>query len=791
MLNKKIIFMAILLISLLSLSAVSAADDVAGDIVDASDDAAVVESIDDVSNAEPALEESDEKVLSDDGGDPQPDSGTGTFTDLAQLVHQDASEITLDKNYAFDNESDNIEAFISGINVDRDVTIYGNGHSINANNAVRIFYTQSATITFYNITFIGGNSISSCNQGDGGAIYALPTSITHAINCTFIQNTARDGGALYNVGAINCTFTNNTANSNGGAIAFGFVENCTFTNNKASESGGAIFGNEDHIFYAKNCTFTENSAKNGGALYRIDATDCTFTNNNATNGGAIKGIEEYPDLITTIRNCTFTGNTAKVGGAAYDCIVWDSNFTENQAIEYGGALIYCDAINCNFNENTARVGGAIDVGSATLCNFTKNSAEDRGGATSNVDADRCTFLQNSAGISGGAMDGFKSDPAFECTFIFNRAPKDPEVEYLDNCYECTFIEPTFTASDLSTTYNSGDIFPFELSTSDMTFDGENTTIKIYSNDVSVLNDTALTGSGWEVNLDPGMYKIELGIPNSNVTPMTKIIVVGQSPTSIAATSISTTYNVNKDLVITLKDNEGNPLSGMQITVDLNGAANYTTDENGQVKIAVGKLVPKTYTAAISFAGDEYYKESSATAEVTVQKIGTAITASAKTFKFEDTTKKYTVTLKDAKGNLLKNTKVTLKVNGKTYTATTNSKGVATFKLTGLTKKGTYSAVITYAGDKYYSKVTKNVKLTVKEPAWETIARGSKKHAMVKKIQRALKKNGFYLSYKGHYLKIDGIFHIYTEMAVKQFQKAKKLKVTGKVDYETAKKLKLI
>ena len=34
-------------------------------------------------------------------------------------------------------------------------------------------------------------------------------------------------------------------------------------------------------------------------------------------------------------------------------------------------------------------------------------------------------------------------------------------------------------------------------------------------------------------------------------------------------------------------------------------------------------------------------------------------------------------------------------------------------------------------------------------------------------------------------------HKYTEMAVKQFQKAKKLKVTGKVDYATAKKLKLI
>jgi len=30
-------------------------------------------------------------------------------------------------------------------------------------------------------------------------------------------------------------------------------------------------------------------------------------------------------------------------------------------------------------------------------------------------------------------------------------------------------------------------------------------------------------------------------------------------------------------------------------------------------------------------------------------------------------------------------------------------------------------------------------------------------ATVKKIQRALKKNGYYLSYKKHYLKVDGLY----------------------------------
>ena len=143
---------------------------------------------------------------------------------------------------------------------------------------------------------------------------------------------------------------------------------------------------------------------------------------------------------------------------------------------------------------------------------------------------------------------------------------------------------------------------------------------------------------------------------------------------------------------------------------------------------------------------------------------------------------------------MKNKKVTLKVDGKTYTAKTNSKGVATFKLSKLTKKGTFTAVVTYEGNKYYKKVTKKPKITVKAPAkkstWKTVSKGSKDKATVKKIQRALKNNGYYLSYKGRYLKVDGIYHSCTVRSVKQFQKANNLKVTGKVDEKTAKKLKI-
>ena len=90
------------------------------------------------------------------------------------------------------------------------------------------------------------------------------------------------------------------------------------------------------------------------------------------------------------------------------------------------------------------------------------------------------------------------------------------------------------------------------------------------------------------------------------------------------------------------------------------------------------------------------------------------------------------------------------------------------------------------------KTKKNAKVSSKKKStFKTISKGSKDKVMVKKIQKALKKNGYYLSYKGHYLKIDGWYGPCTVRSVKQFQKAKKLKVTGKVDKKTAEKLKVI
>jgi hypothetical protein len=65
-----------------------------------------------------------------------------------------------------------------------------------------------------------------------------------------------------------------------------------------------------------------------------------------------------------------------------------------------------------------------------------------------------------------------------------------------------------------------------------------------------------------------------------------------------------------------------------------------------------------------------------------------------------------------KHTLQKAKKVTLQINGKTYTAKTNAKGQATFSLK-ITKKGKFTAKVSFAGDNTYKEANKSVKLTIK------------------------------------------------------------------------------
>jgi uncharacterized protein YacL (UPF0231 family) len=170
---------------------------------------------------------------------------------------------------------------------------------------------------------------------------------------------------------------------------------------------------------------------------------------------------------------------------------------------------------------------------------------------------------------------------------------------------------------------------------------------------------------------------------------------------------------------TLIDENGNPIPNVYIEFAVNNKIyNRTTYENGSfVPYKLNMVRAGRYTMAFNFAGDENYTNAFACVCVDLDKKPMKIKASDKSYKKSTKTKKYTVTLSTIKGldgkMYLSPKKVSLTVNGKTYTAKTNSKGQATFKITNLKSKAKYKAKISFEGDKTYESADKTVTLTVK------------------------------------------------------------------------------
>ena len=170
--------------------------------------------------------------------------------------------------------------------------------------------------------------------------------------------------------------------------------------------------------------------------------------------------------------------------------------------------------------------------------------------------------------------------------------------------------------------------------------------------------------------------------------------------------------------VKLVDSNGNALVNKSVYIGYNGKTlSLVTDENGNVSVQINLKDANRLTFAVVFLGDEGYDASMSVYLITINQKPVTITAAAKTYKASAKTKKYTVTLKTVKGAdgktyFAAGKKVTLSVNGKTYTAKTNAKGQATFSLK-ITKKGKFTATIKYAGDSTYKATSKTAKITIK------------------------------------------------------------------------------
>ena len=174
--------------------------------------------------------------------------------------------------------------------------------------------------------------------------------------------------------------------------------------------------------------------------------------------------------------------------------------------------------------------------------------------------------------------------------------------------------------------------------------------------------------------------------------------------------------------ITISVSESHGLTGTVVVTI--GSESYSIEVKNGIgsKTVIPNLAAGTYKATLTFSKSGKFNSGTAISnQFTVSdntppqhvKTTPKLTAKKKTFKQKVKVKKYSVTLKTNKGKAIESVKLTLKVNKKTYSAKTNKKGVATFKIKNLKKKGKVSAVVKFAGNNDYNMISKKVKITVK------------------------------------------------------------------------------
>ena len=631
---------------------------------------------------------------------------------------------------------------VSNCNFNNNKATSHNGGAVNMN---------SGTVTNCNFTDnIGGDTGGAVNFAESGALTncnfndnkaenyggAVNMDLGNVTNCNFNNNSAQAGGAIFNSGdanVVNCNFINNKAiDNNGGAIKMhsAVVENCNFTNNQAigdNSYGGAVYSGSKGIVIS--CNFADNYAgRHGGAMYGGAADTCIFkpysdaTYNtlflsptlNADNFTTaydsgekvtfdLKTNSSLPvdngNILISIynNNGSWFGNYSCLSGEGWIVDLPVGSYYVIYDTEYAGFQAINRTITINKGNSVLNISDVtLDYGTSTNVTVTTKGAV---GITAKINDENVTVVNNfTIPISGLNVGTY----TLTVTTI------------ADANHVAVTKTANITVNKADSTLTVGDIvFDYKSSGScEVSFTnakGINASVINQPNAIVNVNNNTIIVSG----LDAGTYTLTVTtIADANYNDVTRnaTITVNKLKTQLTASAVTATYNINKDLVITLKDANGNPLSGVEISVDLNGVKKYTTDKNGQIKVATKGLAAKAYTTKITFNGNANYINSAKDVKVTVKKATPILTAKKATLKAKTKTKKYAVTLKDNTGKAMNKVQITLKVKGKTYKATTNAKG---FKIKKLTKKGTYKATVTFKGNSNYNKITKTVKIVIK------------------------------------------------------------------------------
>ena len=395
------------------------------------------------------------------------------FTSLQTDIDnsQGVFELTYDVKHG-DDEIDNY-----GISITKTTIINGNGHTIDANGHGSIFVVKdsSVTLTLNDLTLINANPVSDSSGivSNGGAVY-FDGSTLIVNNVNFKNNTVyKSGGAIYTTGT--CIVDSSVFDGNDVQFRSQNIDNggaAIYADNGAS----LLISNSQIINNHKNMVIRDNNVGDlvDGVVVATGYTKISksyFRNNSGCYGGAVTslGYTNAGKNQIIIENSVFDANRA-FQGAAVNVIgstfkISGTNFTNNKGVGYGsgnpnvGALLTwygCEGTisDCNFINNTADNGAAYRLG------------DDNNGVSS-ASVDSCTFINNTASNQGGAVyEGGKTGKATldikNSIFTNNSAKKEGSAIY--SGYTLNIDDDTTFTNNMVYMYYTGTLNIGEIKT---------------------------------------------------------------------------------------------------------------------------------------------------------------------------------------------------------------------------------------------------------------------------------------------------------------------------------------
>lgn len=222
----------------------------------------------------------------------------------------------------------------------------------------------------------------------------------------------------------------------------------------------------------------------------------------------------------------------------------------------------------------------------------------------------------------------------------------------------------------------------------------------------------------------GSHKIVVTLADTRYSgsAVTKTVKVKKATAKITSKKVTAYYKGGKNLIITLKNTKNNKAIyaaklNLKIFISSNRYYNYNgqTGLDGKLRISLDTFKPGTYKVVISKGESKNFTVSKKTTQFVIKKAPAKLIPTKLTAK-KGTSTKFKVTVKNKKTNkVIKSVKVKIKVytgkSTKTYTVSTNSKGIAQLNVKSLSV-GTHKVVVT-SGNSYVTakSATSSIKIT--------------------------------------------------------------------------------